>query len=445
MDKGGFGKAKIILCVFWEIILPTLIGVNGLFEMSGTASAASLPAASSQIYYSDTVKDIILSDCARCHSGPSRNLMDYESLKAYADSGVLGGMVQGPMAPFAGNDAGTILDWIDAGSPEKPSNAAAGFFNTPGRGVLQNRGAATPGNPPSMMLVKASKVYYSDTIKSIIMADCAKCHSGAARNLMDYDNLQAYADSGMLAIMVQGPMRRFAGNDAQTILDWVDAGAPEKHAATAAGFVNPSNRAITGDPQVADPSIAQNTMLTGASKVYYSDTIENIILSDCSQCHSGPSRNLTDYDNLKAYADSGILGAMVQGPMAGYAGNDAQAILDWIDAGAPEKPSATTAAFTNAPCPPGPGNFQANGQENGSVQITYENTIQYVLAADCLRCHSSPFRNLTTYKNVKMYVDNGLLKSLVQPGGQMHRFAGPDTRFFLIWLKNGAPRGSKPL
>jgi hypothetical protein len=445
LDGGTFEKAKIILAVLWGIILPNLIGTTCLFEKSSTASAAHVLVALPQIYYSDTIKNIILSDCARCHSGPSRNFMDYDSLKAYADSGVLGGMVQGPMAPFAGNDAGTILDWIDAGAPEKPSNAAAGFSNTQGRGMPQNRRAATPGNSPSMMLVKASKVYYSDTIKNIVLSDCAKCHSGTSRNLMDYDNLQAYADSGMLAIMVQGPMRRFAGNDAQTILDWVDAGAPEKPAATTAGFANPLNRAGTRNSQVADPPIAQNTMLAGTSKVYYSDTIENIILSDCSQCHSGPSRNLTDYDNLKAYADSGILGAMVRGPMAGYAGNDAQTMLDWIDAGTPEKPSATTAAFTNAPCPAGPGNLQGNAQGSQNTQITYENTIQYVLAADCLRCHSSQFRNLATYKNVKIYVDNGLLESLVQPGGQMHRFAGPDTRFFLMWLKNGAPRGSKPL
>ena len=422
MSGGRFGKAEILLAIFWGIILPALTGVSGLLQQSGAAFAANTPAATSQVYYSDTVRNIILSDCARCHSGPSRNLMDYNSLKAYADSGVLGGMVQGPMAPFAGSDAGTILSWIDAGAPEKSSNAA-GRFNPPGSGAAQNAQTATPGNPPSMMLVKASKVYYSDTIKNIVQSDCSKCHSGTARNLMSYDNLKAYADSGMLSIMVQGPMRRFAGSDTQTIVDWVDAGALEEPSAAA----------------------GQNTKLAGANKVYYSDTIKNIIMSDCSQCHSGPSRNLMDYDNLKAYADSRILGAMVQGPMAGYAGNDAQAILDWIDLGAPEKASATTAAFANTPCPVGPGNPRGNGPGSGNVQITYENTIQYVLAADCLRCHSAPFRNLTTYQNVKVYVDNGLLKTLIQPGGQMHRFAGPDTRLFLTWIENGAPRGSKPL
>lgn len=423
MKRGWFGKTKIILAVFWGMFFLALTGVSGLLEQSGAAFAANTPGASSGGYYSDTIQNIILSDCARCHSGPSRNLMDYDSLKAYADSGVLGGMVQGPMAPFAGSDAGTILSWIDAGAPEKPSNGAAGPINPPGSGAARNAQTVTPGIPPTMILVKASTVYYSDTIKNIVLSDCARCHSGASRNLMDYDNLKAYADSGMLSIMVQGPMRRFAGSDAQTIVAWVDASAPEKPSAAA----------------------GQNTRLAAANKVYYSDTIKNIIMSDCSQCHSGPSRNLMDYDNLRAYAGSGILGAMVQGPMAGYAGNDAQTILDWIDLGAPEKASATTAAFANTPCPVGPGNPRGNGPGSGNVQITYENTIQYVLAADCLRCHSAPFRNLTTYQNVKVYVDNGLLKTLVQPGGQMHRFAGPDTRLFLMWIKNGAPRGSKPL
>ena len=304
--------------------------------------------------------------------------------------------------------------------------------------------AGSIGSQPGM-LVAANQVYYSDTIKNIILSDCARCHSGPSRNLMDYDSLRAYADSGALAVMVQGPMAPFAGNDAQTILSWIDAGAPEKPSAKKAGFANTQSRGATQTTQTANPDIPQSMMLVKASKVYYSDTIKNIIVSDCSQCHSGGSRNLMDYDSLKAYADSGILAVMVQGPMARFAGSDAQAILDWIDSGAPEKPSARTANFTNGPCPGGAGNFQGNGAAVPDVPITYENTIKYVIAGDCLRCHSGPFRNLTTYKNVKMYVDNGLLKTLVQPGGQMHRFAGPDTRFFLIWINNGAPRGAARL
>lgn len=191
---------------------------------------------------------------------------------------------------------------------------------------------------------------------------------------------------------------------------------------------------------------AQPVIQANARNIYYENTIKDIIRADCSRCHSGPTRNLMDYDSLKAYANSGLLATMVQGPMRRFAGNDAQTILKWIQDGAPEKSPATPARFTDMPgsistgpggpgCPPGgpPANVNRG-------QITYGNTIKHILAKDCLRCHSGPFRNLTTYKNVKMYVDNGLLKTLVRMGGPMHRFAGPDTRQIIMWINNGAPQ-----
>nr|ASQ41200.1 magnetosome protein Mad1 [Candidatus Magnetananas rongchenensis] len=191
--------------------------------------------------------------------------------------------------------------------------------------------------------------------------------------------------------------------------------------------------------------------LNAAKNVYYEPTIKNIILSDCARCHSGPTRNLMDYDSLKMYADSGLLSSMVQGPMSRFAGNDAQTIIDWADNGAPEKPPGGAANkvgfFSFSPhaggCPggrPGGGGGRAPWANIPANKITYNNTIKYVVAKDCLQCHSSQFRNLTTYKNVKMYVDNGLLEMLVDRGGAMHRFAGPDYTLFLSWIKNGAPQ-----
>ncbi|HUV49754.1 MAG TPA: hypothetical protein VMW78_01865 [Anaerolineae bacterium] len=180
-----------------------------------------------------------------------------------------------------------------------------------------------------------------------------------------------------------------------------------------------------------------------AGKVYYENTIKNIIMADCARCHSGMTRNLMDYDNLKLYADSGMLAGMVQGPMSRFAGNDAQTILNWINNGAPEKP-VTKANFIPGPHAAGPngqicqpGASLPNTQKN---QITYNNTIKHILSRNCLRCHSGQFRNLTTYENVKMYVDNGLLKALVHIGGPMHRFAGPDSRLIIAWINNGAPQ-----
>ncbi|KPA19040.1 magnetosome protein Mad1 [Candidatus Magnetomorum sp. HK-1] len=179
------------------------------------------------------------------------------------------------------------------------------------------------------------------------------------------------------------------------------------------------------------------------SQVYYDPTIKNIIRNDCARCHSGVTRNLMDYDSLKAYADNGLLEAMVLGPMSRFAGNDQQKILDWVKNGAPEQPGAAAnkVGFFSFPHHPAACMGQpapwANTPPN---KITYTNTIKFIVAKDCLQCHSGQFRNLTTYSNLKFYVDNGLLKLLVQPGGPMHRFAGPDTQYIMAWIKNKAPK-----
>lgn len=277
-----------------------------------------------------------------------------------------------------------------------------------------------------MKQVKSTVIYYEPTIKNIISTDCARCHSGVTRNLMDYDSLKIYADSGLLATMVQGPMRRFAGNDAQTIVTWAQNGAPEKSATVQAAATNNQNL----------------KMIPAAAKaVYYEPTIKNIINNDCAQCHSGPSRNLMDYDSLKMYADTGLLATMVQGPMSQFAGNDAPTIVTWAQNGAPEKSPAIRVFFrSGGNCPQGQMSPGAMGMQEQQGPVTYNNGIRQILAKDCLRCHSGPFRNLTTYDNVKVYVDNGLLKSLVSIGGPMHRFAGPDSHAIIAWIDSGAPQ-----
>ena len=180
-----------------------------------------------------------------------------------------------------------------------------------------------------------------------------------------------------------------------------------------------------------------------ATKIYYEPSIKNIVARDCSRCHSGASRNLMDYDNIKMYADSGMLATMIQGSMARFAGNDRGKILDWVNQGAPEKPEPVKVNFFNGFHGQGRGNFHRGQPYVLNVpkdKVTYENTIQYVFAKDCLRCHADRFRNLTTYENIDVYVKSGLLKSLVQRGGPMSRFAGKDGDLIISWINNGAPR-----
>lgn len=184
--------------------------------------------------------------------------------------------------------------------------------------------------------------------------------------------------------------------------------------------------------------------LAANGKVYYDPTIKSIIARKCARCHSGPARNLMDYDSLKMYADSGMLVTMVQGPMAGFAGNDRQTIIDWANAGAPEKPGPAKVNFFNRPHGMGRGGGRNRTQpyvpDVSMDKVTYTNTIQYVLAKDCLRCHSDKFRNLTTYENVNIYVKNGLLKMMVERGGPMRRFACGDAELIISWINNGAPK-----
>ena len=179
-----------------------------------------------------------------------------------------------------------------------------------------------------------------------------------------------------------------------------------------------------------------------ANPVYYEPTIKNIVANRCGRCHSVSTRYLMDYDSLQFAAQSGILKTMIQGPMRRFAGRDTQTILNWIDNGAPEKPNAKQAGFfTNqgGPACQGPVG-SAPWTTMPANKLTYKNSIQYILAKDCLQCHSIPFRNLTTYSNVKIYVDNGLLKNLIQPGGSMHRFARQDSKYIIAWINNGAPK-----
>ena len=116
-----------------------------------TVAAVGKPTPTNGVYYSDTIKNIIARDCSRCHSGASRNLMDYDPLKAYAVSGRLRGMVSpgGPMSRYAGNDAQTIVDWIDQGSPEKPGKT---------QGLAPNLAPALAANPASVAAPNSAPV-----------------------------------------------------------------------------------------------------------------------------------------------------------------------------------------------------------------------------------------------------------------------------------------------
>jgi hypothetical protein len=81
-------------------------------------------------------------------------------------------------------------------------------------------GTVLPPNPDS-------PITYTNTISGVVELSCSRCHGGPLRNLMTYENIKRYADSGLLVFMVRpgGLMNRFAEKNAQTIMDWAKNGA----------------------------------------------------------------------------------------------------------------------------------------------------------------------------------------------------------------------------
>jgi hypothetical protein len=72
--------------------------------------------------------------------------------------------------------------------------------------------------------------------------------------------------------------------------------------------------------------------------ISYSNTVTGIISKNCLRCHGGPIRMLTNYHQVKAYVDNGLLMMMVQpgGPMSRFLSSaEAHQIISWIRAGAP--------------------------------------------------------------------------------------------------------------
>jgi hypothetical protein len=110
-----------------------------------------------------------------------------------------------------------------------PAAAAAPDPAPAAKGVL----VAAP-TPPCARATPAAQTTrpaptYDGAVADIVQRNCLRCHGGALRNLSTYQNLQSYAKSGLLMMMIQpgGPMSHFlAPAEAQQIIDWVEAGQP---------------------------------------------------------------------------------------------------------------------------------------------------------------------------------------------------------------------------
>jgi len=86
---------------------------------------------------------------------------------------------------------------------------------------------SAPANPVQQATPQMTT--YSNTISGIIQRNCLRCHGGPIRTLKTYDQVKAYADSGLLEMMIQpgGPMSRFlTAHESHQITDWIKVGSP---------------------------------------------------------------------------------------------------------------------------------------------------------------------------------------------------------------------------
>jgi len=93
--------------------------------------------------------------------------------------------------------------------------------------------------------------------------------------------------------------------------------------------------------------------------------------------------------------------------------------------------------------PPSGGLLAQDGSflQVASPAIGYSNTVQPIVAKNCLRCHGGPMRNLSGYTQLKSYADSGLLMMMIQPGGPMSRFlTAEESDQITSWIKSGAPQ-----
>jgi len=99
------------------------------------------------------------------------------------------------------------------------------------------------------------------------------------------------------------------------------------------GAIPPCGRSFAR-PQAAVPS----TVAAPINAPAYSGTVSEIVARNCLRCHGGALRNLSTYQNLRSYGQSGLLMMMIQpgGPMSHFlAPAEAQQLIDWVEAGEP--------------------------------------------------------------------------------------------------------------
>ncbi len=276
---------------------------------AGTTCPTTAPTATPVNSYGSTAEPVIKKACLSCHATQAP-LMNTAAQASAQGAAIVAASVAGrmpPGAPLAAADLAALQSW-----------AGGGFAQ--------------------LYLAAATPPTYEGTIKPMILAKCAWCHSGtAAANVRTSPYLTTIAQTQSAAASVYekmnskamppaGAVPALAAGDAATFAAWRAAGYP-----------------VGTPPPVVAPG----------QSVYYLGAVDGLLAANCVGCHGAglTAPDLSNYQGAQA-AGAALLSAIQAGrmPPSGALSSAIQAEFKaWSDAGFPYD-----AAATPPPPPPPP-------------------------------------------------------------------------------------------
>jgi len=193
-------------------------------------------------------------------------------------------------------------------------------------------------------------VDFQVVMDKVMTKSCVGCHSEAGGNrgklnLETYANvLQAVNDiKERVGDRSMPPRRQTPLTDAQIqmLVEWIDAGAPEKIVTEPVPVPTPTPAPTSTPPVVQPPPVPPVVPPPVPAVATYEMVYKQVIQPSCLKCHSGAGSgdvNLETYQNLIQFK-ADVRRTIAKGSMprkSKLTDEQKKLILDWIDAGAPE-------------------------------------------------------------------------------------------------------------
>ncbi len=393
------------------------------------------PGASAGVSWDTTIGPLLSAKCAACHVNAAMNDL---SLKTYADA--LKGGKSGPaIVPNDPDKSALVQVQQKGGHPGQLSaDELAQVVAWIKAGAVEKGGAATA---PSTATADA----WTGGIDQLINAKCATCHiqlQSGGLSLKTYADALKGGQAGPAVVpndpdkslMVQiqqkgGHPGQLTPDEINRIIAWIKAGAPE----TSGGAATP---AATPAPVVHSWSDFQPIFNLKCGTCHVDVQLGGLSLKTYAAAlrggKSGPAIVPNDPDKS----------VLVQLQRTGKHPNllspqEFDALLAWINAGAPE------IASTPTPTPSGA----------SSTPVVWTGGIDQIVNAKCAACHiqiQSGGLSLKTYADaltggqdgpaiVPNDPDKSVLVQIQQKGGHPGQLTADELAAIIAWIKAGAP------